>query len=120
MCSVVPLELRRLIKLIRTAMIPAPNGIANQSDIVPPLEFEPPLAVERPADAVREGPEGRARKVVLEVARVEMVRDVEHLQTDRGVVTKYPESLAHLQVERHEPRIAAGLVPRADEIPVFV
>src|SRR5258708_37281839 len=91
MCSVVPLELRRLIKLIRTAMIPAPNGIANQSDIVPPLEFEHPLAAERPADAVREGPEGRARTVVLEVAWVEMAREVEHLQRAGAVAVQQPD-----------------------------
>src|SRR6266850_7618339 len=84
------------------------------------LEFEHPLAAERPANAVREAAELGAREVALIIAGVEMVRDVEHLQTDCGVVMKYPEPLAHLHIQRRERWKAAGPVSRADEIPVFV
>src|SRR5882757_2040032 len=106
---------------MRAARIPTPSGIVNQSDIVCSLlEFEHPLAAERPANAVREGAEVGARDVALIVARVEMVRDVEHLHADRGVVTKQTKPLAHLQIERYERGIAARFVPRTDEIPIPV
>src|SRR5882672_1359967 len=102
MCNVVTLDVRRLITVMRTAMIPTPSAIVNQSDIVCSLlEFEHPLAAERPANAVREGTEVGAREVALIVARVEMVRDVEHLQARRGVVMKQTQPLAYLQIERH-------------------
>src|SRR6266849_9532694 len=121
MCSVVTLDApRRLISVMRIARMPAPSGIVNQSDIVPPLEFEYPLAAERPANAVREGTEVCARQVVLVVARIEMVGDVEYLQADCRVVMKQTKPLAHLQIERRERRVTAGLVASADEVPVFV
>src|SRR6266850_1151202 len=116
-----PLAPLRLVNAMKTAMSPTPSEMANQSDIVCSLlEFEHPLAAERPANAVREAAEVGAREVALIVARVEMVCDVEQLQADRGVVMKQPEPLAHLHVERRERWKAAGPVPRADEIPVFV
>ena len=37
MCKVVTLDLRRLITVIRTAMIPTPSAIVNQKAIVYPL-----------------------------------------------------------------------------------
>src|SRR5712691_658423 len=86
----------------------------------PSLELEHPLPAERTADAVREGTEVGAREVALIVARVEMVRDVEHLQAQRGVVMKQTQPLTHLEIQRHERWIATGLVPRAYEIPVLV
>src|SRR5713101_2181646 len=121
MCSDVTTDVRRLITAMRSAMTPTPSGIVNKSDIVCSLlEFEHPLAAERPANAIREGAEVGTREVALIVARVEMVRDVEHLQADSGVVMKQPESLADLRVERHELSKAAGLVPRSHKIPVFI
>src|SRR5260370_42395278 len=121
MCSEVTPDAWRLITAMRTAMIPTPMGIVNQSAIVCSLlEFKHPLAAERPANAVREGTEVRAREVVLIVARVEMGRDVEHLQADRGVVMKEPEPLAHLHVERHERGKATRLVSRPHEMSGFV
>ena len=69
MCSVVTLDApRRLISVMRIARMPAPSGIVNQSDIVPPLEFEYPLAAERPANAIREGAEVGTREVALIIA----------------------------------------------------
>src|SRR5712664_4160808 len=105
---------------MKAATIPTPSVMANQIHIACPfshslndqLEFKHPLAAERPANAVREGAEVGAREVALIVARVEMVRDVEHLQAHRGVVMKQTQPLTHLQIERHERGIATGLVPR--------
>src|SRR5580704_11277200 len=115
MCSAVTPDAWRLITAMRTPMIPTPAGIVNKSDIVCSLlEFEHPLAAERPADAVREGAEVGTREVALIIPRVEMVRDVEHLQADRGVVMKQAEPLADLHVERDEGGIAARLVARTD------
>src|SRR6266852_2198805 len=117
MCSDVTTDVRRLITAMRSAMTPTPSGIVNKSDIVCSLlEFEHPLAAERPANAIREGAEVGTREVALIVARVEMVRDVEHLQAHRGVVMKQTQPLTHLEIQRHERWIATGLVPRADEI----
>ena len=51
MWSVVTLDVRRLITVTRTAMIPTPSAIANQNAIVYPLfRVRPPrVASERPA-----------------------------------------------------------------------
>src|SRR5260370_38077749 len=109
MCSGVTLDApRRLISVIRIARMPAPRGTVNQSDMVSPLEFEHPFAAERPANAVGEGAEVCARQVVLIVARVEMVGDVEYLQADGRVVMKQRKPLAHLEIERRKRRATAG------------
>src|ERR1700737_4638717 len=103
MCSVVTVALPRLITAMRAPKTPTPSEIANQIDIVCSfLEFEHPFAAECPTNAVRETAEVGTREVALIVTRVEMIRDVEHLQTDRRVVMKQTEPLAHLHVERHE------------------
>jgi hypothetical protein len=58
MCKVVTLDLRRLITVIRTAMIPTPSAIVNQKAIVyPSLEFDHPrgLGTARPGRPRRRG-----------------------------------------------------------------
>src|SRR5205823_924191 len=83
-------------------------------------QLENPLAAERAADAVVECAEARAREVALIVARVEMIRDVEHLEADRRAVAEDDEPLRDLSVERHEARIPADRVSRTDEVAIGV
>src|SRR5581483_5293500 len=83
-------------------------------------ELEDELAPQRAADAVVEVAEVAGREVVLEVARVVVTRDVEDLDADGRVVALEDEPLRHLAIERHEGRIAAGLVARADVVAVLV
>src|SRR5438309_882953 len=79
-----------------------------------------PLSTEGPTDAVRKSAKVGARQVRLVIAWIEMVRDVEHLQSDRGGVIEDAQPFAHLHIERHEGRIPAGLIPRSHEIPVGI
>src|SRR5262245_49082355 len=85
-----------------------------------PSELENPFPTKRPAHAVGESSEVGAREIALEVARVEMVRDVEDLQSDGGVVIQDAQTFADLCVEREKGRIPARLVSRANEVSFFV
>src|SRR5438309_5605259 len=104
---------------MKAVMSPASRAI-SQSDICDSLEFEHPLAAERPANTVREAAEVCAREVALVIPRIEVVRDVKDLHTHRGVVMKHANPLAYLQVERRKRWKPTRLVPPADERPVFV
>src|SRR6516225_7482271 len=73
------------------------------------LELDFPLAAERASDAVVEAAKLTARKVVLVVARIEVVRNVKHLDADRRVSVREADPLDDLNVERDKLRIA----PRA-------
>src|SRR5947209_7476876 len=84
------------------------------------LELENPFSAKRPPDAVVELAERRARQVALIVARIEMIRDVEHLQPDRRVVAEQAQLLRDLGVDGDERRIATGCVSQSDEIAIEV
>ncbi len=49
-----------------------------------------------------------------------MIGDVEHLETDCGVVTEHTQPLCHLRVERDEGRKPAGGISAADKVPIRV
>src|SRR5436190_13423659 len=83
-------------------------------------KLEHPFPTKGSPDAVVETSIVRARQVLLIVARVEMVGDVEHLDADRGVMAKQAQALADLQVERQERGIAPSLVAGPHEVPVLV
>ena len=57
-----------------------------------PSEFEHPFPTKRSPDAVGKTAVVRACQVALIVARVEVVRDVEHLDPDRRVVAKHAQA----------------------------
>src|SRR5262245_20721062 len=83
-------------------------------------EFVDELAADGPVDAVVEMLEIRRREIALEVARIEVVGEVEDLYADGRSVMEEAQALGDLRVQRHERRIPARLVASADEIPILV
>src|SRR5262249_60118763 len=92
----------------------------NGSPCLSSSELDLPFPADRPANAVVEAAEVAAGEIVLVIARVEVVGDVEHLDADRRVAVRDADRLADLNVQRDELRITACAIPRAAEVPIPV
>src|SRR5882672_7510215 len=79
---------------------------------------------ELPTNAVREGAEFLTRQIILEIARVEMIRHIENLQPYFRTVLLPPSwetnTFHHLQVERSECWKAPGAIAWTDKVSVLV
>src|SRR5712692_3717427 len=86
------------------------------------LKFK--LGAEFTRDGVEEAAQARRKDVLLDVARVEVVRDIENLQPGDHLVLLLQdgnlERPPDLQVEREEHGEAPGGVARADKVQVVV
>ena len=87
------------------------------------LEIQLELTAHRCTQAVKELTEAWAPEVILHVAGIEMVRDVEDGHADpRPVLIKQGEAKAfgHLRVKRDERGETPRPVARPDEVQLFI
>ena len=79
---------------------------------------------ELPADAIGKAAEVIARQVVLKVAGIEVIREIEDLQTEFHSVfvesSRDTDSPQNLQIQRGKVRKAPGEIPRPDKITVLI
>ena len=79
---------------------------------------------ELPADAIGKAAEVIARQVVLKVAGIEVIREIEDLQTEFHSVfvesSRETDSPQNLQIQRGEVRKAPGEIPRPDKVALLI
>src|SRR6266404_6751019 len=79
---------------------------------------------ELPADAIEKAAEVITRQVVLKVAGIEVIREIEDLQTEFHSVfvesSRETDSSQNLQIQRGKVRKAPGEISRSDKITVLI
>jgi len=79
---------------------------------------------ERSADAIGKAAEVTARQVILKVTRIEVIREIEDLQTEFDSVfvesSRQTDDPQNLQIQRGKVGKAPGEIPRSDKITVLI
>ena len=79
---------------------------------------------ELPADAIEKAAEVITRQVVLKVARIEVIREIENLEPQLyAIVLEFSDQVdspQDLQIERRKVRKAPGEILRSDKITVLI
>src|ERR1700741_263770 len=79
---------------------------------------------ELPTDSVGKIAKDVTREIVLKISRVEMIGQIENLQSEiRAVLlerTRKTNSLQRLHIERNKCRKAAGTISRTDKVAIFI